>query len=176
MCTSVKFSERRRKTTKGKKKRRDETGKHEKLQLRSAHAHTLTNHTHLPDTVFPLAHCEGPMPADCCSLIAPSPPSPSSSVSSQRFRKWNLLCKVIASLWFCLSKSILVSISVLSGLFLLLCGYLLVAGIRLKLLPVQICLYQNRKEDNVFLFHPFDARSECNKPLSSTYEWLVPLK
>lgn len=58
------------------------------------------SHTHLPITGDPLAHCEGPIFADS-SLISPSLSSPSSSGSSQRFRKLNLLCKSIATTPIC---------------------------------------------------------------------------
>ena len=63
--------------------------------------HTNT-HTHLPVTGHQLTHCEGPILADS-SLISPSLSSPSSSGSSQRFRKLNLLCKSIATTLICLS-------------------------------------------------------------------------
>lgn len=56
--------------------------------------------THLPDIGWPLNLCERPSPTDCCSrtdsilLIYNW-----SSVSSHKFRKWNLPSKVIACDW-----------------------------------------------------------------------------
>lgn len=111
---------------------------------------------HVPDARSPLARREAPTLADSCSLTDLSLRSPSPSLSSHRFRKWTLLCEVIA-------------------VFLsLLCGYPLGAGIRLKLLLDQVCLYQNRKR-NSSCFEPCEVCEKWLVDFFSNVQWLLPI-